>query len=96
MATEYAFTVGSAEKHDVQIRYGKFWATMRISVDGRLALTKSHPIWVPKRCEYSIDVGGSEAHHIVVERIRPTWGSKVRPQKFTVCVDGVESGDFTG
>jgi hypothetical protein len=107
MAEEHRFTVGSTETHDVQIRYRSSLAptlvlvpssggtSLEILVDGRLALRERYRFWIPRRSEYAIDIGYNEPHHVVVERIRPTWAPKYRANKFTVFVDGVEMSSFT-
>jgi hypothetical protein len=79
--------------HRVTIEYNKYWATMRICVDGELVGKRSHSFWAPKRDEYSFTVDGER---LCLLKERPPWRGKWAISNFTVSANGTPVHEFSG
>lgn len=93
---DYAFEVGTSERHSVDIHYRKLWSRIRISVDDQVVVAKSHLVRTRCSSVYTLNVGRIEPHHVVVRRSRPAGhDTRDMAHSFDIVVDHVKVHEFT-
>jgi hypothetical protein len=61
--TEYHFTVGEREKHEISIRYSEWTGKLIVDVDGR-RVVETYILGFKKELE--LNVGDSEKHYVKI------------------------------
>jgi hypothetical protein len=85
---EFAFDVGDAEQHHVEVHWSQWGGLAEICVDGRSALRDRVQFSFKRTQSYQLDVGEREVHSVTVEkRRRPVLGG-FQKQAFRAFVDG--------
>jgi hypothetical protein len=91
---DFAFEVGTSERHNVTFHWRLGPGEATISVDGAEVLRERHPFGMKSTRQYKVAVGRAEIHSVVVEKRKPAaWGG-VRKQAFRAFVDGELVGEF--
>ena len=93
---DFAFEVGDVEKHTVAFHFNQFWGNLKITVDGR-TVKRDFRVWsftLVKR--YTIAVGESELHHVVIEKERKLLLAPIRPTEYRILVDGRLAHTYEG
>jgi hypothetical protein len=85
---DFAFDVGTSEKHHVEFHWGASWAEARIIVDGEEVLCEKHPFGVKNVRRYEVSVGESELHLVVIENQKARLYGALRKRSFRAFIDG--------
>jgi hypothetical protein len=91
---KFGFDVGDSERHRVEVHFNQTLGPLRISVDGNLVVRKFLMFSLSTVRRYELKVGLAETHDVVIEKTRERVLGGVRPQVFTVIVDGQEQGTY--
>lgn len=86
---KFNFTVGNMEKHEVEFYFNQFWGNISIKIDGQEKIKDLQMFSLSLSSKYDFEVGQSEKHKVVIEKIRKLLFAGFRKQKYNVFVDGV-------
>lgn len=85
---EFAFDVGTTEKHRVQLQYNQFLGIMHISVDGEIAVKDWRLYDTQLTQVFRLSVGRTETHDVRIEKTRKLFSGGTRKQTYKVFIDG--------
>jgi hypothetical protein len=91
---DFAFDVGDAERHRVEVRWGQAGGLAEICVDGRPALRDRVQFTFRRTQRYRVDVGETEVHSVTVEKRRRSVFGGLQKQTFRALVDGQVVGEY--
>jgi hypothetical protein len=93
---DFAFNVGTEEKHRVAFHWGQFWGKLRITVDDIEIVVKNRAINLgsTRTRKFEFEVGHPEVHAVVIEKIAPRVLAGARRQTCRAYVDGELVGEY--
>ena len=93
---DFAFDVGTEEKHRVTFHWGQFWGRILITVDGVEIVVQNRAINLGKTRvrKFEFLVGHPEAHTVVIEKVSKRVFAGARRQKCRAFVDGELVGEY--
>ncbi len=87
-ALDLSIVVGEHETHRVDFHWSQGFGSIRILVDGEVALRKRELFSWSTTTQYAVHVGKAERHSVVFERTRPRVLAGLRQQTVQAMVDG--------
>jgi len=85
---ELSFQVGNSEIHVVKFEYRPAIIEGKVFIDGA-PIVKSDSFWWEKRKEnFKFQVGESEIHEVLIQRVRPLLAGILQSVVFNIYVDG--------
>jgi hypothetical protein len=93
---DFAFDVGTDEKHRVTFHWGQLWGHIRIAVDGVEVMAKNRAINLgsTRTRKFEFSVGHPEVHAVVIEKVSKRVFAGARRQKCRAFVDGELIGEY--
>jgi hypothetical protein len=86
--SDFSFTVGQSEQHEVRYRRSNWSGRMRIAVDGKIEVKKLEMLGFPLAKEYQLRTGTIEVHDVTIVKTRPLILAGFRKQPVQAFVDG--------
>ncbi len=91
---DFAFDVGDAEQHRIEVRWSQAGGLAEICVDGRPALRDRVQFTFRRTQRYQLQVGNTERHSVTVEKRRRAVLGGLQKQAFRALVDGRLVGEY--
>ncbi|MFS8084363.1 MAG: hypothetical protein ACMG6H_01940 [Acidobacteriota bacterium] len=85
---KFSFMVGVAEQHQVDFSFDQFIGNLEIRVDGQTAVKDFRMLSLSLTKRYEFTVGTREQHQIAIEKKRKLFLAGLRPQQYSVFIDG--------
>ena len=80
--------VGVQEQHQVDFSFDQFIGNLEIRVDGQPLIKDFRMLSLKLTKRYEFTVGKQEQHHIAIEKKRKLFLAGVRPQQYSIYIDG--------
>ncbi|HKS30063.1 MAG TPA: hypothetical protein VJS44_19730 [Pyrinomonadaceae bacterium] len=93
---QFSFEVGFHEKHVVMVNYNQMIGVLSIFVDDREVIREQRTFSLSLVRKYELTVGEAERHTVRIEKKRKLLLAGLRPQKFSVFVDGQLIREYEG
>ena len=85
---QFSFRVGVSEPHQVDFSFDQFIGNLEIRVDGQPLVKDFRMLSLRLTKRYEFVVGSQEQHQIVIEKKRKLFLAGLRPQQYSVFIDG--------
>lgn len=85
---QFSFVVGVNERHQVDFSFDQFIGNLEIKVDGRQVVSDFRMFSLSLTQRYEFTVGANEKHQIAIEKRRKLFLAGLRPQQYSVFIDG--------
>jgi hypothetical protein len=93
---QFSFEVGEHEKHLVSLDFNQMIGNLRIYVDNQAVVNELRLFSLSLTKTYEFFVGTNERHAVKIEKRRKLFLAGLRPQKYSVYVDGRLIREYEG
>jgi len=93
---QFSFMVGVNEKHRVDFSFDQFVGNLEIRIDGQPAIKDFRMFSLRLTKRYEFVVGEQEQHQIAIEKKRKLLLAGVRPQHYSIYIDGALVQTYEG
>jgi FAIM1 (Fas apoptotic inhibitory molecule) protein len=85
---QFSFMVGVQEQHQVDFSFDQFIGNLEIRVDGQPLIKDFRMLSLKLTKRYEFTVGKQEQHQIAIEKKRKLFLAGLRPQQYSIFIDG--------